>query len=68
MNGNTVIGFSTIVIQINSCTKHEQKVTGQHTGLIWNNWSLMHLYSGMLFTLPKFYKFPSKTDHKWMEE
>lgn len=41
MNGNTVINFTTIVIQMNSCTKHEQKVTWRHIGHMWNYRSLI---------------------------
>lgn len=59
INGNIVINFSSIVIQMNSCTKYEQKVTWQHMSHIWDYQSLMnyknkgfHLFNEVLFTAP----------------
>lgn len=57
INGNIVINFSIIIIQMNSCTKYEQKVTWQHMSHIWDYQSLMkykvfHLFNEVLFTAP----------------
>lgn len=57
INGNIVINFSIIIIQMNSCTKYEQKVTWQHMSHIWDYQSLMkykvfHLFNEVLFTTP----------------
>lgn len=57
INGNIVINFSIIIIQMNSCTKYEQKVTWQHMSHIWDYQSLMkykvfHLFNEVFFTAP----------------